>query len=171
MAHQKFRRRHDVDEKAGKNAAQPQTGGQEYGRGHDAPVGAQQIAGAQALPLFNGQRFRQVAPAGEDQRGGQQHHEGEDRAPAESGLQVAANDRRGSWRDGEHHGHVRHHALRRRTVEQIAHNGAAEDDAGAGRHALNGAQQPQMFDARGKYAGGAGKHEDGKRNEDNAAAP
>ena len=54
-------------------------------------------------------------------------------------------------------------------VVEVAHDGAADDDAGAGRDTLQGAQDPQMLDARRENAASRSECEQRQRNEDDAS--
>ncbi len=58
--------------------------------------------------------------------------------------QEAADDRRDGRRHAEVDGHLAHHALRLGGREHVADDGARHHDAGAGREALQGAEQHQL---------------------------
>lgn len=70
---------------------------------------------------------------------------------------------------GEHHGNARHQALCCRAIKQIAHDGPADDDARAGGDALQGAHQPEVFDAGGKDATEGSQGEQGQGNQHHPA--
>lgn len=169
MLHEENRCRQHVDEEAGEVERECGAGEEEGGRGQDLPVAPAQVAGAQGLAFVRWQGFRQQFPAGKAECAGGEYEEAENRTPAEQGLQPAADDRGDGRGNGEHHGDLRHQALSRRAVEEVADDGAADHDAGAGSDALHGAPEPELLDAGGKGTARRGEPEQGEGDEDDAA--
>ena len=170
MGHQEDRRRQHVDEEAEEVGGDGDAGEQEAARTEYFPVGTTEIARLQRLAFFRRQRFRQKFPAGEAESGGQQHQKGKNRAPAEQGLQPAADERGDGRGQREHHGDLRHQALGLGTIKEVSDDGPADDDAGAGRHALHGPPEPQLLDTGGDGATGRGQAEQGERSENDPAS-
>lgn len=171
VGHQEDRGGQDIDEEAAEVEGQRRAGGQEGRRGHDFPVGAGQVSRAQGLAFFRRQRFRQQFPTGQPQDAGGEYQEGEDRTPAEQGLQPAADDRGDGGGQREHHGDLRHQALGLGAVEQVADDGPADDDARPGGDALHGPPEPQLLDAGGQHAAGRGDGEQADGDQDDLAPP
>ena len=143
---------------------------EERRRGHDRPVRPAKVGRAQRLAFFRWQGFRQQFPAGQPQCCGRHDQKGKNRTPAEKGLQPATDHRGDGWRQCEHHRHLRHQALGSSAIKQVADNGPADDDAGAGRHALHRAPEPQVLDACGERAARRGDGEQTEGDKDDVAA-
>jgi len=165
VVHQEDRGREHIDEEGGEIERQCTTNQQERLRSEHLPVAADQIAGVQRLAPMPWQRFREQIPGGQPQGSAAQCQEGKHRAPAEPGLQPAAEHRRHRRGHGEHHGDLRNQALCRWPIVQVANNRPADDNTGTAGHPLQRPQQPEVFDACRQHAAGRGQRKEGDRDE------
>ena len=108
------------------------------------------------------QRFGKPFPASRQQPAAENRQEYEHRAPAERGLQPAADQ----WRDGgcqaEHHRHQCHGPLGLGALEPVLHHGARDHHASCRRQALQQAQADQRLCIRRE---GARQRSDGEQSE------
>ena len=149
------------DAEIGKKAAMPQHGG--IKRQHLAE--RKRRAGRLFQSLRQQQRRDRAGNAGKD------HQQHECRAPAECGLQHAADGRGDDRREGGDRSHDRQFAARPRTGINVAHHRARQhDDAGAAER-LHEAQRDQPVDRLRQGAADAGEAvEHQRRQQDRFAA-
>ena len=123
----------------------------------------------EGLAQRNGERLRQQAPARPQQqrRVGEQHEE--DRSPVERLDDPAAEDRSDRGGDREDHRHEREQLLGFGSGIEVADHRATDDDAGAGRDALEDAEGPEVLDRVRRRASERRDHEDAERHEDHVA--
>ena len=80
-------------------------------------------------------------------------------------MQPATEDRRDRGRDGEDHGHVRHHALGGVAFINITHHRATDHQSRAGGDPLQGAEKPECANARRERATDRGQRQHRERDQ------
>ena len=115
------------------------------------------------------QRLRQELPVERKQDDADARQEPEDRVPAGVNEEEPADHRRDRGSDAEIDRHLRHDALRVGGREHVADHRTRDDDAGAGRHALQGAKEDQRADVLREGAADRGEREHGQPGEHDRA--
>ena len=117
------------------------------------------MARIERLALQPVQRLGQQPVVGDEQHGADQGQEPEDAVPVRMDEQEATDHRRDRRRNAEIDRHLRHHALRVGRREHVADHRSRDDDAGAGRHALQCTEEDQRADMLGQRAAGRRQRE------------
>ncbi len=162
------RRRRDVDEQRIEVQRAGERERQERAIGGDASIRRRELIERERHAPFERMRFRQPGETSQPERGRERREQPEDHRPVRERDDPAADDRRDRRRNAEDHRHGRHQPLRFDAVEAVADDRAADDEAGAGRDALQRAEREQRADRTGQRAADRRQREHRDADEDHA---